>query len=211
MKRVLGWFIVAVVVAVIFWRFPLFRVVSLQEAAAAKATKTFNATEFAEEFWNTRLMQSLERAVSAEKLLTGIRNNPADAKKNFGRTLGVSESYTFFVAGHGRVVAANEDEVQLVVSEGATEAEVSLQVGLLFNSAVRDGTGLLNVSDYPNSQDFNAISEALNRIIEERVQPPLREQAQVGRIVRFVGCAEVNHEETDLKPLKIVPIQASVE
>ena len=94
------------------------------------------------------------------------------------------------------------------VTRGTTNTEVSLQTGLLFGNAIRDGTGLLNVSDYPNSQDFNAISEALNRLVETRVQPKLREAAKVGAMIRFVGCAEVGDESTDLKPLKVVPVLA---
>jgi predicted lipoprotein len=99
----------------------------------------------------------------------------------------------------------------LAVTEGATSAEVSLQVGLLFSNAIRDGTGLLNVNDYPNSQDFNAISEALNHLVETRVQPKLRAQAKVGATIRFVGCAEVNDESADLKPLKVVPVRTEIE
>ena len=79
---------------------------------------------------------------------------------------------------------------------------------MLFGNAIRDGTGLLNVNDYPNSQDFNAISEALNHFVETRVQPQLREIAKVGATIRFVGCAEVNDESTDLKPLRVVPVLA---
>ena len=78
-----------------------------------------------------------------------------------------------------------------------------------FSNVVRDAPGLLNVNDYPSSQDFNAISEALNRIVEERVQPKLREQAKTGATIEFVGCAEVNDESTDLRPLKVVPIQVA--
>jgi predicted lipoprotein len=76
---------------------------------------------------------------------------------------------------------------------------------------VRDGTGLLSVNDFPDSQDFNGISEALNHIIETRVQPKLREAAKVGVSVAFVGCAEVNEETADPRPLKVVPIQVDVE
>jgi predicted lipoprotein len=83
-----------------------------------------------------------------------------------------------------------------------------LQTGLLFGNALRDGPGLLSVSDYPNSQDFNGISEALNHIVETRVLPKLREQARVGGKIFFAGCAEVDDESSDLKPLKVVPIQA---
>lgn len=192
------------------WLFPLFKVVPLDRAAKEKAAATFNPTEFAAKFWNEQLLRSLDNAVKTEVLLPAIQANPAEAKRRFSRSVGVSESYTYFVSGKGRVLALSEDEIAVAVTEGATDAEVSLQVGLLFGNAVRDGTGLLNVSDYPNSQDFNGLSEALNRLIEERVQPPLRAQAKVGAVVRFVGIAEVNDETTDLKPLQVVPIHAEV-
>ena len=146
--------------------------------------------------------------MKSEVLLPAIQSNAAEAKKKFSRNVGVSESYTYFISGTGRVLAVNDDEISLAVTEGTTNAEVALQVGLLFSNAVRDGTGLLSVNDYPNSQDFNAISEALNRIIEERVLPKLRETAKVGATIHFVGCAEVNDESTDLKPLKVIPVKA---
>jgi predicted lipoprotein len=210
MKRSAIWCIAVLALAGLCWLFPLFRVVPLERAAREKTDATFNPTAFAEKFWSEQLLKSLDNAVKAEALLPAIRANPAEARKKFSRSVGVSESYTYFVSGKGRVLAVGEDEIALAVTAGATNAEVSLQIGLLFSNAVRDGTGLLNVNDYPNSQDFNAISEALNRLIEARVQPKLREQAKVGATIHFVGCAEVNDETTDLKPLQIVPIHAEV-
>jgi predicted lipoprotein len=191
----------------ICWRFPLFRIVPLAQAAREKAAATFNPAEFAETFWGEQLLKSLGQAAKADELLPAIAVSPADARKKFSRSVGVSESYTFFIRGEGRVLAVSEDEVALAVTPGATSAEISLQAGLLFGNALRDGTGLLSVNDYPNSQNFNAISEALNHLVETRVQPKLRELAKVGATIRFVGSAEVNDESTDLKPLKVVPIQ----
>ena len=211
MKRFLPWLILIVATAGICWRFPLFHIVSLKHAQQEKAAGTFNPATFAEQFWNERLLKSLGNATKAEELIPAIAANPEEARKKFARSVGVSESYTFFVSGIGRVLAVSDDEISLAVMEGSTNAEVSLQVGLPFSNGVRDGTGLLSVNDYPNSQDFNAISEALNRIIETRVQPRLRDQAKVGAIINFVGCAEVNNEATDLKPLKVVPIQTTTE
>ena len=209
--RNMTWLIVIVVAAGIGWRFPLFHVVPLAQAAREKAAATFNPAAFAEKFWSERMLTSLDTAVKAEVLLPAIRANAAAAKKKFSRSFGVSESYTYFISGTGRVVAVSDDEVLLAVTTGATNAEVSLQTGLLFGNAVRDGTGLLSISDYPDSQDFNGISEALNHIIETRVQPKLREQAKVGATVKFTGCAEVNDEAADLKPLKVVPVRADFE
>lgn len=206
-----GWLSAIVLVAGLCWFFPVFHIVPLERVAKEKAAATFDPKEFAREFWNEQLLKELDKAVKAEVLLPAIQADAAAAKQKFSRSVGVSESYTYFVSGNGRVVAVSDDEISLAVTKPATNAEVSLQVGLLFGNAVRDGTGLLNVNDYPNSQDFNGISEALNRIIEERVQPKLREEVKVGVIIRFVGCAEVNDEASDLKPLKVVPIQAVVE
>jgi predicted lipoprotein len=206
-----GWLIAVVVVAGLCWFFPLFHIVPMERAAKEKAAATFDPKNFSEKFWNEQLFKSLNQAVKAEELLPAIQTSPAEAKKKFSRSIGVSESYTYYLCGTGRVVATSDDEISLAASSGATNAEVSLQIGLLFSNAVRDGTGLLNVNDYPNSQDFNAISEALNHIVETRVQPKLREQAKVGTTVRFVGCAEVNDESTDLRPLRIVPVLAEVE
>jgi len=211
MKRFIPWLIVAAIAAGVCWIFPLFRVVPLAQAVRERAAATFDPAAFAEKFWNERLIPSLDKAVKAEVLLPAIQADAAGAKKNFSRSVGVSESYTYFVAAQGRVLAVGDDEILLAVTAGSTNAEVSLQAGLLFGNAVRDGTGLVNVSDYPDSQDFNGISEALNRLIETRVQPKLRELAKVGATISFVGCAEVNDESTDLKPLKVVPIEVSAQ
>ena len=211
MKRIAAPSVALVALALVCWRFPLFHIVSLKQAQQEKAAGTFNPATFAEQFWNERVLKSLGNATKAGELIPAIAANPVEARKKFARSVGVSESYTFFVSGTGRVLAVSDDEISLAVIEGSTNADVSLQAGLLFSNAVRDGTGLLSVNDYPNSQDFNAISEALNHIIETRVQPRLRDQAKVGAVIRFVGCAEVNDETTDLKPLRVVPIQTTTE
>src|SRR4029077_7448676 len=153
----------------------------------------------------------LDKTVKADVLLPAIQNEPAAAKKKFSRSVGLSEGYFYFVSGSGRVVTVSDDEVSLAVTDGSTKAEVSLQTGLIFCNALRDGTGLLNGNDYPNSQDFNDISAALNHIVETRVLPKLREQAKVGAKISFAGCAEVDDESTDLKPLKVIPIQTEVQ
>jgi predicted lipoprotein len=209
--RVVRWLIAVVIIAGICWRFPLFHVVPLKTASAEKAAATFNATQFAETFWQAKLLSSFDKSVKAEVLLPAIQADAAAAKKKFSRSVGLSEAYFYFVSGSGRVVAVSDDEVSLVVTDGSTNAEVSLQTGLIFGNALRDGTGLLNASDYPNSQDFNDISAALNHIVETQVLPKLREQAKVGARISFAGCVEVDDESTDLKPLKVIPIQTRAE
>lgn len=209
--RVLRWFIAIAVITSICWLFPLFHVVPLKTAKAEKVATTFDATQFAESFWTNQLLPSLDKTVKADALLTAIRADAAVAKKNFSRSVGLSESYFYFVSGSGRVIAISDDEISLAVTAGSTNSEISLQSSLIFGNALRDGTGLLNASAYPNSQNFNDISAALNHIVETRVLPDLRKQAKVGATLYFAGCAEVDDESTDLKLLKIIPIQTKAE
>jgi predicted lipoprotein len=209
--RTARWFIALVVAVGVCWLFPLFHVVTMKTATAEKVAATFNTTQFAETFWTNQLPASFDKTVKVETLLSAIQSDTAAAKKKFSRSVGLSEGYFFFVSGSGRVVAVADDEISLAVADGSTNAEVSLQTGLIFGNALRDGTGLLNASDYPNSQDFNDISAALNHLVETRVLPKLRVQAKVGAKISFVGCTEVDDEATDLKPLKVVPIQTEVQ
>ena len=209
--RAVRWIIAIAVVAGICWLFPLFHIVPLKAAKAEKAAATFNPAQFAEMFWTNQLLPSLDHTVKANALLAAIQSDPAAARKKFSRHIGLSDSYFYFVSGSGRVVSISDDEISLAITPGSTNAEVSLQAGLVFGDAVRDGTGLLNESAYPNSQDFNDISAALNHLVETRVLPGLRAQAKIGAKISFAGCAEVDDETMDLKPLKVIPIQTKTE
>ncbi len=192
------------------WLFPLFHAVPLKVATEQKAAAVFNPTQFAETFWSAQLLPAINKSVKAETLLPAIQSDAAAAKKKFSRSIGAAENYFYFLTGSGTVVAVSDDEVSLNLT-GGTNAEVALQTGLIFGNALRDGTGLLDANNFPNSQDFNGISEALNKMVETRVLPKLKEQAKVGAKISFAGCAEIADESTDLKPLKVIPIQTEVQ
>ena len=208
--RAVRWLIAIAIAAIICWLFPLFHIVSLKTVTAEKVAVTFNPTNAAKSFWTNQLEAALSKAVKAEILIPAILADPAVAKTNYSRTVGMSDAYFYFVSGTGRVLVVSDDEISLAVTAGATNTEVALETGLVFGNAIRDGTGLLSANDYPNSQDFNDLSAALNHVVETRVLPALHSAAKVGATVSFTGCAEVDDESSDLKPLKVTPIQAMV-
>jgi predicted lipoprotein len=203
--RAARWLLTLAVVGAAAWLFPPFHVVPLKTAAAADLAAAFDPARFAATFWTNRLLPALPQTVKAETLLPAIQADPAAARTRYARGTGLGGSYFYFLSGTGRVAAVSEDEVLLVVTSG-TNAEVSLPAGLIFGNALRDGTGLLNASDYPNSQDFNGLAEALNHLAETQAVPPLRACARPGAKIFFAGCAEVADESTDLKPLKVIPV-----
>ncbi|MBN1513857.1 MAG: DUF2291 domain-containing protein [Phycisphaerae bacterium] len=191
--------------ALLLYFLPLFHVVPLGRAGQRADSPVFDPAAFVERFWAERLIPGASRAVDAAGLVEAVQRDRQSARRAHGRSVGLSEVYYYFVAGTGRVVSVDRNSVGLSLGDGQPEVLVSLETGNIFGNAVRDGTGLLNINDFPNSRDFNGLSSEINRRIEQQVLPALRQKAKVGATVRFVGCAEIIDEDTDLNPLRVVP------
>lgn len=204
-RRVMRWATLGIAVAGLCAVFPPVRFVRIGDAAATLTARKLGA----EDFWEQQLATSLNKATDVEALLTQIQRDPDAARKAHARQIGLGGSYYYFVRGGGRVVSKDANSVGLAAA-AESEPAVMLEAGPIFGNAVRDGTGLLDVNDYPNSQEFNELSAELNKLVESRVLPVLRERAAVGSQVRFTGVAEVADESTDLRPLRVVPVAVEV-
>jgi predicted lipoprotein len=211
MNRLIVWLALVLALGAVLWFFPLFHIVQLPKAQEAKQQTAFNAAEFAKTFWHERLMKSLDQAADASTVIAAMAENPQKAREKFGRTVGISSSCFYFLRGSGRVVSVKAKGVGLSLKETGDDVEFLLPTGLLFGNTVRDATGLLDASAFPNSQHFNDISAELNRIVEAQVLPALKEQAAVGRRIQLVGCVEVGEDERDARPLKVIPVSVTVE
>lgn len=203
-RRIL-WACLVVGVLVLLYFLPLFHIVPLKAAREESAAAVFDAAAFVETFWNARLLKSTDSAVDAGELLAAFRTNAADAVERFGHRLGLSGTSSYFVSGGGRVVATEGGTIRIALQDGGT-AVVVIETGPVFSNAIRDGSGLLDVSDFQNSQDFNALSSEINRRVEERVLPLLKEKSAIGVAIRFVGGVEITDTETEPSPLRLVPI-----
>jgi predicted lipoprotein len=213
MKGKRQWIIAAAAalgLSVLLYFFPLFHVVPFAQTEKRTADASFDPVAFVDRFWNDRLITGAAGAVDAPELVAAIGRDRESARRTYGRSVGLGSVYYYFVKGTGRIVSVEKDSVGLSLGAEQPLVQVSLATGNIFGNAVRDGTGLLDVNDFANSQDFNALSSEINRRIEEQVLPAFRERAAVGARVRFVGCAEIIDEEMDLHPLRVVPIVAEV-
>lgn len=125
-----------------------------------------------------------------------------------GHRLGVSLTTGSLVRGRGVVVEATGEAVGLALEPGGAVAVV-IELGPVFGNTLRDGCGLLDVNEFPDSRDFNAISAALNRRVEERVLPGLRARAAPGTVVEFAGCVDITDPVRDTAPLRVVPFKVT--
>ena len=196
--------ILAAAAGLVCWRYPLFHVVPLKQAQAEQQAGVFDAAGVAARFWQEKLLPASGKAIALEALLKALSLDAAGACREHGRTLGIGGAAMFLVQGSGRITAVADDTLSVSLADGA---QVSLNLGLLFDNTVRDASGLLDVSAYPDSQDFNALGTQLNALVESRIQPDIKGKAAVGRVIRFAGCLALEDGAIP-EVLSITPIQA---
>lgn len=203
-SRRVRWIVTAIVLVVGLYLVPLFRLVPLEATRAAGSANVFDAVAYVEAFWTGPLQARAGEAVEAGELLAALRNDAVATAARHGHRLGLSGSVSYLVSGRGTVVARDDYAVSLALRDHAA-AEVVIEIGPVFGNAIRDGSGLLDVSDFSNTRDFNALSGEINRRVEERVLPELQAKAAVGVTVEFVGAAEVGDADRAPAVLRVVP------
>ena len=195
------------VAGVLFWFFPLFHFVHDEARWGINPAATFNAEHFAESFWKEKLVPSLAQAPDAATVLSA----PKEVRANFGRTVGIGRTKLFVVRGTGTIVAIDKTGVLISLQSHSSNAQIQLQTGLLFGNTVRDATGLLDPSTFPDSRQFNQISTELNRIVETRIIPMLTQKAAGGRTISFAGCVEITADQDIASPLKVIPLEVHID
>jgi predicted lipoprotein len=204
-KKLLYWIITLLGAGMFFYVFPLFRIVSLKERRAAEAQAAFNPVAFVESFWTDQLLVSTDTAVDVEVLLAALEKEPASARQQYSRKVGLSNTFYSFVRGKGTV--SRKGDYELSLSIDGRDAVILIEAGPVFGNTVRDGSGLLDVNDFPNSQKFNMISAELNKRVEQ-VLDKLWQDVNAGDSISFLGCVEIPNTESSPAPLRIVPVIA---
>lgn len=184
---------------------PLFHLIPLKEAEAAANEKLFEADTFVENWWRDHLLPSVDQAIDVRELISAFSLDTDAAIERYGHRLGVSSKSSYFISGNGKIIEVDRRSVSIDVDEDG-DADVVINTGPVFGNTVRDGSGLLDINQFPDSQDFNAISVEINRRIEERVLTLLKEGTIQGREVQFVGGVDIAHSNSDLSLLKVVPV-----
>jgi hypothetical protein len=203
---VAGWLVGAVVVLALF---PPFHIRPLSAVdIAKKGTGAVNVPGFAERFWNEKLLSAGVPRVEAAGVVAALVQDPALAAEKYGRRAGVGGKTFFLVSGTGRV--ASIDHTGAWIDVGAADTpRVLLLTGPVFGNALRDVTGLLNLSDY-SSVDFNSLSTQLNLLCETRAQPALR-RARAGASISFLAAGEIDDASQAVPVLRLAPIRVEVQ
>lgn len=170
---------------------------SLEARRAEQRAELFNPGQYARDFWDRQLGGVLETAVRAEQLI-GLFNKDMEAAVSMGRTLGQSRVHAYLLEGKGRIVSIDKKGLGVSVMGSESDPEILICAGsYISGNAVRDASGLIDVSAFSDTMKFNRISSEINRIVVQEVIKPFQEKGpQVGMTVTFIGAAEVADEAT---------------
>lgn len=191
-------------VAALLAIFPPVRIRVVEPARVAQRDHG-SPQSFAAKFWQQSLPKALPSAVDATELWRAVDTDPASAAKRFGHQVGIGARPVYLVSGRATVDKIDERGVWLELGD-SPRGDTLLLTGPIFGNQLRDATGLIAIQDF-SSFDFNAISTALNALVEQRVLPELRKRAAVGSHVSFVGAGEFDDASGERLILKIVPVR----
>lgn len=185
---------------------------NLAEFRQQRRGEAFNAAAYAEDFWFNRLPLVLDEAVDVKTLIELFHADMSGAIDRYGKAPGVSRVYAYLLKGGGTILAADGDGLKVSVKAPHADADIVLETGFyIAGNAVRDASGLVDVSNFSDTMKFNEIGGEINRIIvREVIRPFLDTKPTVGQTVSFLGATQVSRdtaEEDSLRLIKVVPIK----
>jgi predicted lipoprotein len=180
---------------------------NLEDYRANDTIKLFDATEYAEDFWENSLPQSIEKSIDIAILLESIKENPQHAFEEYGHKLGISSTWYFMVKGKGTIQSIENEFLVISVDENM---KVRIATDFIFGNAVRDGSGKVDISEFLNMTDFNNVSVIINKMVKEKIVAPLKAAAAPGKEIEFAGAIEIQEEQINLDSLRIIPVMANI-
>jgi len=182
----------------------------LDEVKASLTAKEFNATAYAQTFWNNKLIPNLNKAVDLNQLTAMLSTDAAKTFDTYSHALGIGNLRYFLIKGKGIIESVNEDDVTVVFQPDSSKKTIVIAMEYIFGNAVRDATGLIDISEFSNTMDFNNVSAELNKIIREKVLPPFKSAVKKGDTLEFTGAIELNKEHLNLEEIEVIPVQLKI-
>jgi len=214
MKMVCKYILIIAVFAFLLYRGTYFK--NLQDVRQQRQREAFNAAEYTRDFWDNQLPDVLNKAVDIKELIKLFNTDMAQAIKRFGKAPGVSRVYAYLLKGEGTILEVNENWLQVSIEESHTNLDVLIETGSFIpGNAVRDASGLIDVSKFTDTMKFNEISGEINKIVvKDVIKAFLDKGPGPGRTVKFYGATQVAQdvaEENELELIKIIPIRLELE
>ncbi len=188
----------------------------LKAVREQRRREAFNAAEYAGDLWLNQLPAALDEAVDVKELIELFNTNMGQAIERYGKAPGVSRVYAYLLKGEGTILSIDTDGLKVSVKEPQTNPDVVIETGFYIpGNAVRDASGLIDVSKFSDTMKFNEIGSEINKIIIRDVIRPLPDKKPaVGGTIKFFGATQVAQDaaqENLLQLVRVIPVRLELE
>ena len=201
MNRILKYTLISfAVLAVIFFSL---KIENLKKYKSANSKETFDATVYAQNFWDEKLPQATENATDFSDFIIQLKLNKEEAFSKFGRILGIAKTHYFMLKGEGTIESVDNE---FLLVKTAKNESLKIATDFIFGNAVRDGSGVVSINNFLNMTDFNNVSVAINKLVKENVVAQIKNSAKPGMKIEFIGATELRLENIDVQNIRIIPV-----
>jgi predicted lipoprotein len=199
MKKVCKYTVAAAIILFLGYHSIYFE--NLENVKEQQEREKFNAVEYARDFWDNRFFGVLDKAVDVKELIELFNTNMDEAIRKYGKAPGISRTYAYLIKGDGKIITIGKGFLELSIREPQTNPDIRIVSGFYIpGNAIRDASGLIDVSEFSDTMKFNEISSEINKIVvKEVIRPFLEENPKVGQTVRFFGATQVTQDATEEK------------
>lgn len=204
MKKALKYIVPAVLIA-----FLGYHSVYIKKLSAMKqpGDRTFDAALFARQLWAEKMQAKLDSAPALGLLMQEVTADREAGLKKYSHALGIGNYRFSLVQVNAVVTDVKEDEIDIRIPAGDSVLAAVLATEFIYGNAIRDASGLVDIRDFPNTNELNAVSEELNKIVRITVLPSFVTSVKKNDRLVITAAIELNKEHIKWNGLELLPLR----
>jgi hypothetical protein len=172
-----------------------------------KQDQKFDPIAYSKQRWEKDFPVRMDSAVSLPVLMDVLNKEPQKGFDLYTRSLAIGNYRYALVSMQVQVGHVSEDAIQVILINEDSLVSMELATEFIYGNAIRDASGLVEVSDFPNTADLNGISEALNQLVKDKVVKDLRSTVKEGDRLNVVAALELNKEHIHWQGIELYPVR----
>jgi len=219
--------VVSIVALALMWKYG-FTVVSTSELEAIAESEEFDAAEYVDKIWSSRIVGTIEEnAVDLSKILSEMETDASgnaskekltEIAQKYG-LITVGEAHVYMVKGEGSITAVNTESsvgtIEVKVKGYDGPISVLIYIGTRIpsdNSSIRDAVGI-TFGEFKEQTQYGKVAAEINKRVLSEVVGPLDKANLLGKTIEFEGAMTIrtfNLVNIDLSKVTIVPVKIVV-
>lgn len=166
----------------------------------------FEAASFTKKIWDEKMPAKITSAVDLSILIKEVEADKEVALKKYTNALAIGNYRYALIKTQAVVTEVKDDEVKLQIVNGNNFLNATLTTEYVYGNAVRDASGLIDIKDFPNTSNLNAVSEEMNKLVRTTIVPAFKKSVKKGDKITVTAALELNKEHLKWNDIELIPV-----